>query len=444
MYLKQDINHKLLKKAPDPDLGTDLIPHDRYIDPEILKKEFEKLWNKTWLMAGLMSDVRQPGDYFVFEIGRESIIVTRAEDGNIHAFYNVCQHRGNQLKPAGCGAIKSLECPFHRWEWNLDGSVKNIPEAHDFPQGTPHDRLRLPKVKCDTWGGLVWISMDPDIESLMDYLGAVPELLSSYNLENMILVYDETIEWNCNWKTSVDIFSETYHVRGVHPESEYIADDINVQMDLYGPHSRLIAPMYLPSPRRIGPDKALNDIMIAYLKSEGFPVDNYKGDIMGLRQAVADFKRQNSEKTGMDYSNLLDTQLIAFFQHNIFPNIAISFFAEQSWLFRYRPHPTDPDKMYFDRMIFNLPAKGENKVETNAGACDLFVGLGDQGTVESRPEHVSYKWGERSSGLLLDQDSSCLSDVQKGMHSKGFKGLWISFHERRIRNFHKWWEKYMA
>ena len=99
----------------------------------------------------------------------------------------------------------------------------------------------------------------------------------------MVLVSDETIEWNCNWKTSVDIFSETYHVRGVHPESEYIADDVNVQMDLYGPHTRFIAPMYISSPRKIGDDKALSETMVDYLKSEGFPVDDFEGDVTILR-----------------------------------------------------------------------------------------------------------------------------------------------------------------
>ncbi len=88
-----------------------------------------------------------------------------------------------------------------------------------------------------------------------------------------MLVGDETVEWNCNWKTSVGIFSETYHVRGLHPESEFLADDVSVQMDLYGPHSRFIAPMYIPSPREIGPDKALNDVLIECLTSEGFPED---------------------------------------------------------------------------------------------------------------------------------------------------------------------------
>ena len=80
--------------------------------------------------------------------------------------------------------------------------------------------------------------MNPDIEPLVEYLGVVPQHLAPYEMESMVLVSDETVEWNCNWKTPVDIFSETYHVRGVHPESEYLADDVNVQMDLYGPHSR--------------------------------------------------------------------------------------------------------------------------------------------------------------------------------------------------------------
>ena len=127
----------------------------------------------------------------------------------------------------------------------------------------------------------------------------------------MVLVSDETIEWNCNWKTSVDIFSETYHVRGVHPESEYIADDVNVQMDIYGRHSRFIAPMYIPSPRKIDETKSLNEVMIDYLKSEGFPLENFKGDVTTLRGAVASHKRKMSEETGLDFSQLTDDQLTA-------------------------------------------------------------------------------------------------------------------------------------
>jgi phenylpropionate dioxygenase-like ring-hydroxylating dioxygenase large terminal subunit len=443
MNKKTDFVFTPADKAPEPDLGLDRIPIDRYIDPAFLKLEDERIWSKTWLLAGAVCDVAEPGDFFVFEIMKESILVTHAEDGKIRAFYNVCQHRGNRLKTAGCGHSPHLSCGFHGWEYHLDGSVKHIPEAQDFQQGTPAEKLGLPEIRCDTWGGFVWVSMDPDIEPLMDYLGIVPAHLAPYEFDDMVLVSDETIEWNCNWKTSVDIFSETYHVRGVHPEAEYVSDDINVQIDLYGPHTRFIAPMYIPSPRRIDADKALNEIMIAYLKSEGFPVDAFKGDVTTLREAVAAHKRAMTNEHGLDFSKLTDDQLTADYHYNIFPNVTFNLFGEQMWMFRHRPHPSDPDKMFFDRMIFNRVPKGEVSAASKAGAVDMFVELDDV-QIDERPEHVFYRHGEKSSGLLLDQDSSCLAGVQKGLHSRGMKGLWISYQERRIRNFHHWWEKYMG
>ena len=405
-------------KAPEPELGFERIPVDRYTDPAFLKLEDDCIWSKTWLLAGAACDVATPGDFFVFDNLRESILVTCADDGVIRAFYNVCQHRGNQLKHAGGGNSPYLSCGFHGWQYNLDGSIKEIPEAHDFPQGVPAEQLSLRELRCETWGGFVWISMDPDIEPLIDYLGIVPEHLAPYELESMLLVSDETVEWDCNWKTSVDIFSETYHVRGVHPESEYLADDVNVQMDLYGPHTRFIAPMYIPSPRKIGQDKALNETMVEYLKSEGFPIDTFQGDVTTLRGAVAAHKRSMTNENGLDFSKLTDDQLTADYHYNIFPNITFNLFGEQMWMFRHRPHPTNPDKMYFDRMIFNRVPKGDATAGTKAGAVDLFVELGDS-NIEGRPEHQFYRYGEKSSGLLLDQDASCLAGVQKGLHSRG-------------------------
>lgn len=362
-------------KAPEPALGFERIPVDRYTDPAFLKLEDDCIWSKTWLLAGAACDVATPGDFFVFDNLRESILVTCADDGVIRAFYNVCQHRGNQLKHSGCGNSPHLSCGFHGWQYNLDGSIKEIPEAHDFPQGIPDEKLSLKELRCEMWGGFVWISMDPGIEPLIDYLGIVPEHLAPYELESMLLVSDETVEWDCNWKTSVDIFSETYHVRGVHPESEYLADDVNVQMDLYGPHTRFIAPMYIPSPRKIGQDKALNETMIGYLKSEGFPIDAFEGDVTTLRGAVAAHKRSMTNENGLDFSKLTDDQLTADYHYNIFPNITFNLFGEQMWMFRHRPHPTNPDKMYFDRMIFNRVPKGDATAGTKAGAVDLFVEL---------------------------------------------------------------------
>ena len=102
-------------------------------------------------------------------------------------------------------------------------------------------------------------------------------------------------------------------------------------------------------------------------------------------------------------------------------------------MFRHRPHPTDPDKMYFDRMIFNRVPKGEVAADAHAGAVDLFVELGDV-RIDERPEHVFYRYGEKSSGLFR---SRCFLPCRcsKRLTLRGMKGLWISHHERRIRNF---------
>ncbi len=432
-----------LAKASEPDLGTRLIPVERYIDPAFMKVEMDTLWSKAWLLAGPACDVRSPGDYFVTEIQRESILVSRAQNGALHAFYNVCRHRANQLRAEGTGHGTSFECAFHRWAWHLDGTLKHVPEAQDFPQGCPHSELGLVPVQVDTWGGFVWINMDPNCESLQAYLGEIPAHLDAYEFDKMVLVYDETIEWDCNWKTSVDIFSETYHVRGVHPESEWVSDDIEVQVDLYGAHSRFIAPMYIPSMRVRDGSGALPEGLKEYLKSEGFPADDYQGNLDSIRRDVAAFKRQRSAKTGLNFSNLHDEQLTADFHYNVFPNVTFNLFGEQMWMFRHRPHPSDPDRMYFDRMVFNRVPEGEGHASTAAGAVDMFLQLED-GVVEGRPKHKFYRYGERSSGLLLDQDSSCLSTVQKGLHSRGCKGMWISHHERRIRNFHRVLDEYVA
>ena len=141
-------------KAPEPDLGgLSRIPVDRYTDPAFLKLEDERIWSKTWLLAGASCDV-ETGRLFVFDNLRESILVTRARGRNRSRFYNVCQHRGNQLKGSSCGNSPYLSCGFHGWQYHLNGAIKTIPEAHDFPQGVPEGSLSLKEIRCEGLGGI--------------------------------------------------------------------------------------------------------------------------------------------------------------------------------------------------------------------------------------------------------------------------------------------------
>jgi len=404
-----------VEKAPDPDLGTDVIAKERYTSEEFMKLEWERMWTKVWLMAGREDDIPEPGDYLVTEIGKESILVVRQPDGGVRAFYNVCQHRGNQLRPTGMGHVDSFLCAYHHWDYNLDGSFKNIPDLETFPQGAPCKGLE--EIPCDTWGSWVWFSLDPDVEPLMDYLGPIPKHLDPYNFHKMKLTRDLTVEWDCNWKASVDAFNESYHVQGIHPQLLWHLNDLDIQIDCYEKHSRYLIPFATLSPRvHQNPPQIPEGIKLLMREAKMDPAD-YEGRVLDIRKDLQRWKRAHGAEQGKDYSRLNDDQLTDDYHYLIFPNITMNIHADDLMLFRQRPHPTDPNRMYFDIHTYVLVPDGEEPPE--------------------RPEHRTYKFGEKSCGLVIDQDAHNLPGVQRGMNSRGFRGLWIGNQELRIRHFHK-------
>ncbi|MDX1580453.1 MAG: SRPBCC family protein, partial [Alphaproteobacteria bacterium] len=133
--------------------------------------------------------------------------------------------------------------------------------------------------------------------------------------------------------------------------------------------------------------------------------------------AMQKFKRENADKLGYDYSEMNDDQLTDDYHYFIWPNLTLNVHAETMLLFRQRPHETDPNKMYWDLMAFVMVPEGQERPPL--------------------PEHEQFKHGERSVGLVLDQDSVNVPHVQKGMRSRAYRGLWISEQERRIRHMHE-------
>lgn len=403
------------EKAPEPDLGSALIPKERYTSPEFARLEWERMWTRVWLLAGREADVANPGDFFVFEIGLESVIVARDRTGALHAHYNVCLHRGNRLCEPGRGHAATLWCRYHGWEWELDGRLRRAPDAEDFGTSLPAD-LRLGALRCATWGGWVWVTMDPAAESLEDHLGVVPAHLAPYRFDEHVLVDDVTLELACNWKTCVDAFNEVYHVQGTHPELLQYSDDVNVQIDLYGRHSRFIFPVGVPSPRLGSPSRVpplLGDIV---LRGVGIDPETFTGGPADVKPAAIAASRRLAEQLGMDLSALRDDQLLDDYHYTIFPNVTLNVHGRGFWLFRHRPHPSDPNRMLFDFQDYlRWPAS-----------------LGPR----ERPPHRTNVDGGTSLGIVLDQDLYNLPRVQAGMRSRAFEGLLLSAQERRIRHFH--------
>ena len=108
--------------------------------------------------------------------------IVRAESGALHAFYNACLHRGRRLAE-GCGSFAdgAIRCPYHGWCYALDGRLVDVPDRDEFT-GLPDD-LALAPVRVDTWGGFVFVNLDPDAEPLLDYLDPLPTLLAPYHLD---------------------------------------------------------------------------------------------------------------------------------------------------------------------------------------------------------------------------------------------------------------------
>lgn len=126
----------------------------------VYRKELDEILYKSWLYAGHVSQLANPGDYFLFDLGEDSIILARAEDGAIHALMNICRHRGSRLCEAAQGNRKAFACPYHGWVYNLDGSLK---AARDMAAKAGFDPANygLKKAQCLVFEGLIFINADP-------------------------------------------------------------------------------------------------------------------------------------------------------------------------------------------------------------------------------------------------------------------------------------------
>ena len=413
------------EKSPPHGIPFKLIPKERYTDPAYMQREWTGMWSKTWTLAGRVSDVTEPGDYFTYSLGKESFLIVRDEDQQLHAYYNVCLHRGNRLRSeSGCGHAASFQCIYHHWEWHLDGSVKRIPDMDTFPNKLDCDALRLNEVKVGEWGGFVFINMDSNCESLEDFLGVIPEHLNPYRFDEMVLVSDQTVAWDCNWKTSVDAFNEAYHIQGIHPQLLSWMDDYYIQWDILGRHTRMLVPMGVPSPRfneQADPSSDLADM----IEKAGLSADDFKGRAREVRKAIQEHRRSRQDsEPHMPYANLNDDQLSDDYHYTIFPNWTMNINPDAMMLFLSRPHPTDPNKCYWDLQFYAYHDPSEPRPEP--------------------PERTYHNATEIDLGEVLNQDAMSLPYVQEGMNSDAYKGLILGEQEVQILAFHHALEEYVG
>ncbi len=188
-----------------------------YTDPGIYEAEKAGLFARTWQFAGHVSQVENPGDYFAFEIADESLFCIRGRDGEIRTFYNVCQHRAHQLVQ-GQGTTRVVVCPYHAWTYELTGQLRAGPNLNAVP-GLDKSKICLTSVRTEIFLGFIFVNLDPDAAPMEDWFPGARAELESFVPHWADL---KPVEWveiheNCNWKVSVENYSECYHCALNHP-----------------------------------------------------------------------------------------------------------------------------------------------------------------------------------------------------------------------------------
>lgn len=427
-------------KQPPVDNGLDVPDPSRYHSPEFMRKEWERLWPRVWLLAGVTSDIPEEGDYFTFDIGHESILVVRQADGGVKAFYNVCPHRANRVALNEFGSVAHFTCAFHGWQFECDGRLKCITDEETFaPQLVAH-RPGMTEVRCGVHAGLVFVNMDGKAPPLADWIGLPKGYLENYQIDRMHAVRHVRSTWNANWKVGVDSFYETYHLPHIHPQTQGVMEDFS-QYDLYpNGFSRMIVPICNPS-HRVGEQAKINPGQAYMMTEAGMNPDEFRGNPAEVRAAVQKAKRARAKRLGLThYDKFTDGQLTDSWATGLFPNVQIGCHPEGVFIMRFLPHPDDPRKFYYDNItMFRYVDDPDYFVP---GWMGLPKGTDVTGRTRPKIEHVPENV-KPDLGEVLDQDVELVAAVGAGSRSRGFRGPLWGEQEVRIRHFHREVDRYI-
>jgi phenylpropionate dioxygenase-like ring-hydroxylating dioxygenase large terminal subunit len=204
----------LLETAKRPMEDALAMPPELYINDEYVTRELENVFGKDWVAVGRSSSVAQTGDYMSFELAGQPIVVLRDKSGELSAFSNVCLHRMSTIVE-GTGNARVLVCPYHAWTYDLEGNLRGAPFMKETT-GFCKESYKLPKIRCEEWLGWIYVSLDPEIESVASQLGELEAMISHYKVEDYVECFRETHVWDTNWKVLAENFMESYHLPVCH------------------------------------------------------------------------------------------------------------------------------------------------------------------------------------------------------------------------------------
>jgi len=200
------------------------IPAAWYVDARIADLERLSVFSKTWQLVARTEQLKASGQFISTTIAGEPIVVVRGNDGVLRAFYNVCRHHAAAVVTQPCGHASLLRCPYHGWNYGLDGSLKGMPEFDDVED---FDRAQngLVPIRVETWECFVFINLDNGAAPLTEFLGGLIPRVAPLGISKLHYFDRRTYDIHCNWKVYVDNYLDGgYHVPHLHKGLSSVLD----------------------------------------------------------------------------------------------------------------------------------------------------------------------------------------------------------------------------
>ena len=198
------MNNTDLKKLIGKQKPNYPLDQEFYVNDHIFDLDIKNIFSKQWVFVGHISRIPNHGDYFLFNIAKESIIIVRDKDNLIHAHYNVCRHRGSQICLENEGNSKALICPYHAWTYNLDGSLRG---ARLMEKDFDKNQWSLHKCNLRIFEGLIFINLSNNPKDFDEFIAPTKKFIEFHGLSNAKIAHRQYYPTNGNWKLTLDNFS---------------------------------------------------------------------------------------------------------------------------------------------------------------------------------------------------------------------------------------------
>ena len=401
--------------------GLFRVNRQAFTDENILNEERDKIFNSCWLYAGHESEFNEENTFVSRKVGGRPIILTRAEDNQIRAFFNACSHRGNTVCREKSGKTKAFRCFYHSWSFNIKGALVGLPGPDAYSPNWNREEMGLPKVpRVESYRGLVFVCYDENVMPLTEYLGRSREyidlMLDYSDAESEIAQGEQNYSMRANWKLLVENSFDSYH--GVPTHGRYFGKFLNDIKLGNGSWSD------------VSDGDSLGGKGIALDNGHALTENPARPTPLQIKSAdeLAAIKAKLTEKFGEERA-----QRITGFNRNIFifPNT----FLIAYWRTVRTFYPVQPDYMEINAWCLVPKSDSEELRQSRLENFISFLGPAGFGT----PDDVAALEGCQR-GFSATSHPQGWSDISRGMG----KEVADSTDERQMRTFWRQWKTIMS